>query len=61
MDKKISTLSNNNIGKDLTKFCLKIDVILLTCVLEKVTKVSIIEFGVNPLYGVNLRGFTWQC
>ena len=59
MDKKI-TFSNIKGGKDLTNLCLKSDFITLTCVLEKVMKVSINEFVVNPLYCVNLPGFTWQ-
>ena len=34
--------------------------ILLPDVFEKFTKVSIIEFGFNPLYCVSLPGYTWQ-
>ena len=29
--------------------------------LEKFLKVSINEFDINPLYCVNLPGYTWQC
>ena len=34
---------------------------MLTCVFEKFIKVSVIEFGNNPLYCVSLPGYTWQC
>ena len=34
---------------------------MLTCVFEKFSKVSVNEFGVNPLYCVSLPGYTWQC
>ena len=37
------------------------DVILLTCVFEEFLKVSIKEFGNNPLYCASLPGYTWQC
>ena len=28
---------------------------------EKIIKVSINEFGINPLHYVTLPGYTWQC
>ena len=28
---------------------------------EKLIKVSVNEFGINPLYRVSLPGYTWQC
>ena len=28
---------------------------------EKLIKVSVNEFGINPLYCVSLPGYTWQC
>ena len=28
---------------------------------EKFKKVAVNEFGFNPLYCVNLPGYTWQC
>ena len=28
---------------------------------EKFIKVSVNEFGINPLYCVSLPGYTWQC
>ena len=46
-------------GEELTEICLKSDVLLLACVLEKFIKVSVNEFGINPLYCVSLPGYTW--
>ena len=34
---------------------------MLPCVFEKFVKVSVNEFGINPLYCVSLPGYTWQC
>ena len=34
---------------------------MLTCVFEKFIKVSVHEFGINPLYCVSLPRYTWQC
>ena len=48
-------------GEELTEIYLKSDVHLLACVFEKFIKVSVNEFGANPLYCVSLPGFTWQC
>ena len=48
-------------GEELTEIYLKSDVLLLTCVFEKFIKVSVNEFGINPLYCVSLPGYTWQC
>ena len=48
-------------GKELTELYLKSDVILLTDVFEKFIKISIEEYGINPLYCVSLPGYTWQC
>ena len=48
-------------GEELTRFYLKSDVLLLTCVFEKFIKVSIIEFDINPLYCASLPAYTWQC
>ena len=33
---------------------------MLTCVFEKIIKVSVKEFGINPLYCVSLLGYTCQ-
>ena len=48
-------------GEELTEIYLKSDVLLLVCVFEKFIRVSVNEFGINPLYSVSLPGFTWQC
>ena len=48
-------------GEDLTEIYLKSNVLLLACVFEKFLKVSVHEFGINPLYCVSLPGYTWQC
>ena len=48
-------------GEELTEICFKSDVLLLACVFEKFIKVSVGEFGINPLYCVSLPGYTWQC
>ena len=48
-------------GEELTQIYLKSDVLLLACVFEKFIKVSVNEFGINPLYCVSLPGYTWLC
>ena len=48
-------------GKELTELYLKSDVILLADVYEKFIKISVEEYGINPLYCVSLPGYTWQC
>ena len=48
-------------GEELTQTYLKSDFLLLACVFEKFIKVSVNEFGINPLYFVSLAGYTWQC
>ena len=48
-------------GEEPTKIYLKTDVLLLTCVFENFIKVSVNEYGINPLYCVSLPGYTWQC
>ena len=52
---------NTKNGQELTEIYLISDVLLLTCVFEKFIKVSVNEFGINPLYCVSLPGYTWQC
>ena len=52
---------NNKNGEELTEIYLKSDVLLLACVFEKLIKVSVNEFKINPLYCVSLPGYTWQC
>ena len=34
---------------------------MIACVFEKFIKVSVIAFGINPLFCVSLPGYTWQC
>ena len=34
---------------------------MLTCLFEKYIKVSVNEYGINPLYCVSLPAYTWQC
>ena len=48
-------------GEELTQIYLKSDVILLADVFEKFDKISVEEYGINPLYCVSLPGYTWQC
>ena len=56
----IKTFNIKN-GEELTQLFLKSDVSLLASVFEKFVKVSVNEFGFNPLYCVSLPGCTWQC
>ena len=57
----IITRFDIKIGEELTELYLKSDVLLLACVFEKFIKVSVNEFGINPLYCVSLPGYTWLC
>ena len=59
-NKNIKNFNLKN-GEELTEIYLKSDVLLLTCVFEKFIKVSVNEFGINPLYCVSLPYYTWQC
>ena len=59
--KEIINLFNIEDGEKLTQLYLKSDVLLLACVFEKIMKVSINEFGINPLNCVSLTGYKWQC
>ena len=47
-------------GEELTEIYLKSDVLLLACVFEKLIKISVNEYGINPLCCVSLPGYTWQ-
>ena len=58
--KFIKILYNKN-GEDITKLYLKSEVILLADIFEKFIKISIEEYGINPLYCVSLHGYSWQC
>ena len=40
---------------------MKTDVIMLVVVLEKLTKLSNQEYGINPLYCVFVCSYTYQC
>ena len=59
--KKIIKRFNIKCGEELTEIKLKSDVVLLAFVFEKTIKVSINEFGINPLVCVSLSGYTLQC
>ena len=59
--KKIIKMFDIKNGEELTEIYLKSDVLLLACVFEKFIKVSVNEFGINPLYCVSLPGYTWEC
>ena len=59
--KEIIKLFNIKNGEKLTYLYLKSDVFLLTCVFEKLIKVSVNEFVFNPLICVSLPGYTWEC
>ena len=59
--KEIIEIFNIKNGKELTELYLKSDVILLADVFEKFIKISVEEYGINPLYCVSLPGYTWQC
>ena len=59
--KQVIKLFNIKNGEELTEIILKSDVLLITCVFESFIKVSVNEYGINPLYCVSLQGYTWQC
>ena len=56
--KEIFEKINIKNGEESTEIYLKNDVLLLACVFEKFIKVSVNEFGINPLYCVSLPGYT---
>ena len=57
---EIIKLFNIKNGRELTELYNKADVILLADIFEKFMKVSISEFGINPLYHISLPGTTWS-
>ena len=59
--KEIIEIFNIKNGNKLTDLYLKSDVTLLADVFEKFIKISIEEYGINPLYCVSLPGYTWEC
>ena len=63
IERSMETIERFNIksGTELAEIYLKSDVLLLTCVFEKFIKVSVKEYGINPLYCVSLPGYIWQC
>ena len=48
-------------GEKPTQLYLKSDVLLLACVFESFSKVSVNDFGINPMYSVSFPCYTWQC
>ena len=58
---EIIKLFNIKDGEELTKLYCKSDVILLADVFEKFVKVSTEKDKINPLYCVNLPGYTYKC
>ena len=58
---KINNLFVIKNGEELTQVYLRSDFLFLACVFEKFIKVSVNEFGINPLYCVSLPGYTWEC
>ena len=56
--KEIIKLFNIEDGEELPEIYFKSDVLLLACVFENFLRVSVIEFGNNPLYSVSLPGYT---
>ena len=63
IDRTREIIKNFNIknGEELTQLYLKSDLILLADVFEKFVKISVEEYGINPLYCVSLPGYTLQC
>ena len=59
--KEVNKMFDIKNGEELTELKLKSDVILLADVFEKIIKISIDEYGINPLYCASLPGYTWQC
>ena len=57
---KIIRLFDIKNGRELTELYNKADVILLADIFEKIIRVSILEFGINPLYHISLPGTTWS-
>ena len=58
--KEIIKLFNIKNSTDLPELYNETDVILLADIFENFIKVSISEFGINPLYYISLRGTTWS-
>ena len=58
--KEIIKLFNIKNGEELTYLYMKSDVLLLTCVFEKIIKVLVNKFGNNLLFYVSLPGYTCE-
>ena len=58
---EIKKVLNKANEEEIIRINLKSEVLLLACVFENIIKVSIFDFGINPLYCVSLPGYTWQC
>ena len=63
MEKTMDIVKMFNIknGEEQTQIFKRSDVLLLACVFEKIIKISVNEYGINPLYCVSLPRYTWQC
>ena len=48
-------------GEKLPNLYSQNDAMLLNYVFQKIKKVSIIHYDINPLYSVSLPCYTWQC
>ena len=57
---EIIRIFNIKNGREMTELYCKADVRLLADIFEKFIKVSISEFGINPLYHISLPGTTWS-
>ena len=58
--KQTNEMFNIKDGEELLQINFKKDILLLTCVFEKFIKVSVNEYGINPLYFVSLPAYAWQ-
>ena len=58
---EIIKMFNIKNGEELTEIYLKSDVFLLACVFEKFIKISVNEYGINPLFCNSLPDYTWLC
>ena len=51
---------NITTAQELTELYLKMDVLQLIDVFENFVEKSTLEYGINPLYGYSLPGYTWK-
>ena len=59
--KELIEIFDNKNGEEITKLYLKGDIIFLADFFEHFIKVSIEDYGNNPLYCVSLPGYTYPC